>query len=139
MTIFAALQIGSGEGLSQALSGSPMLALATLFRRQWIAVLGVMAYAGLLGLANAGPLWAFHAAAWTAIVLVALVRLGLLATVVLQAVTNLIRLTPLTHDLSAWYASGTILVLATVTVLAGYGFHTALAGRSLFGADLLRD
>jgi len=31
MTIFAALQIGSGEGLSQALSGSPLLALATLF------------------------------------------------------------------------------------------------------------
>lgn len=31
MTILAALQIGSGEGLSQALSGSPLLALATLF------------------------------------------------------------------------------------------------------------
>jgi thiol:disulfide interchange protein DsbD len=31
MNIFAALQIGSGEGLSQALSGSPLLALATLF------------------------------------------------------------------------------------------------------------
>jgi thiol:disulfide interchange protein DsbD len=31
MNILAALQIGSGEGLSQALSGSPLLALATLF------------------------------------------------------------------------------------------------------------
>jgi cytochrome c-type biogenesis protein len=31
MTILAALQIGTGGGLSQALSGSPLLALATLF------------------------------------------------------------------------------------------------------------
>ncbi len=31
MTILAALQMGTGEGLSQALSGSPLLALATLF------------------------------------------------------------------------------------------------------------
>ena len=39
---------------------------------------------------------------------------------------------PLTLDLSEWYASRSLLVLAAFAVFVGYGFYTALAGRPIF-------
>jgi len=44
---------------------------------------------------------------------------------------------PLTFDLGAWYADVTVLTLVTVLGLAGWGFWTSLAGRSLFRDEIL--
>ena len=66
-----------------------------------------------------------------------MLRFGLLPFVVGQGVVSMLLLFPITADFSAWYAGSAIFALAFVVVLAGYAFHTALAGRPLFKAGLL--
>jgi hypothetical protein len=48
-------------------------------------------------------------------------------------VSMLLTLLPIAIDSSAPYASSSRLIVATVIGLAAYGWHTALAGRPLFG------
>ena len=72
------------------------------------------------------------AAFQTAIVLVA-VRFGLLTMLVAWLVSVLLTLMPIAINSSAPYASSSRLIVATVIGLAAYGWHTALAGRPLFG------
>jgi len=81
---------------------------------------------------------AVFAATQTAVVLIA-VRFGLLTTLVASFVSLLVPLMPISIDASAPYASSSRLIVATVTVLAAYGWHTSLAGRPMFGALLPRD
>ena len=69
----------------------------------------------------------------TAIVLVA-VRFGLLTMLVASFVSMLLTLLPIAVDSSVPYASSSRLIVATVIALAAYGWHTALAGRPMFGA-----
>ena len=52
-------------------------------------------------------------------------------------VSTLLSQFPLTTDFSAWYAGRTMFALASVLVLTGYAFHSALAGRSLLAANFL--
>jgi serine/threonine-protein kinase len=81
---------------------------------------------------------ALFAAVQTAIILVA-VRFGLLTMMVASFVSVLLTLVPITLDSSVPYASSSRLVAATVIALAAYGWHTALAGRPMLGALLLKD
>jgi predicted Ser/Thr protein kinase len=78
------------------------------------------------------------AAFQTAIVLVA-VRFGLLPMLVAWLVSVLLTLLPIAVDSSVPYASSSRLIVATVIALAAYGWHTALAGRPMFGAAFLKD
>jgi serine/threonine-protein kinase len=79
-------------------------------------------------LADVAVFAAFH----TAIVLVA-VRFGLLTMLVAWLVSGLLTLLPIAIDSSVPYASSSRLMVATVLVLATYGWYTALAGRPMFG------
>jgi serine/threonine-protein kinase len=81
---------------------------------------------------------ALFAVVQTAIVLVA-VRFGLLTILVASFVSVLLTLLPIAIDSSVPFASSSRLILATVIALAAYGWHTALAGRPMLGAVLLRD
>ena len=72
------------------------------------------------------------AAVQTAVVLVA-VRFGLLTMLVASFVSVLLTLLPIAIDSSVPYASSSRLIVATVIALAAYGWHTALAGRPMFG------
>ena len=81
---------------------------------------------------------ALFAAVHTAIILVA-VRFGLLTMLVASFVSVLLTLVPIAIDSSVPYASSSRLVVATVIALAAYGWHTALAGRPMLGAILLKD
>ena len=81
---------------------------------------------------------ALFAVVQTAIVLVA-VRFGLLTMLVASFVSVLLTLLPIAIDSSVPYASSSRLIVATVIGLAAYGWHTALAGRPMFGALFLRD
>jgi hypothetical protein len=54
-------------------------------------------------------------------------------------VSVLLTLVPIAIDSSVPYASSSHLIVATVIALAAYGWHTALAGRPLLGAILLKD
>jgi hypothetical protein len=71
---------------------------------------------------------AFH----TAIVLVA-VRFGLLTMLVAWLVSVLLTLLPIAITSPAPYALSSRFIVATVIALAAYGWHTALAGRPMFG------
>jgi serine/threonine-protein kinase len=66
-------------------------------------------------------------------------RYGLLALVVQFYVMMLVASGPITANFSAWYMGQSLLTLALVVGLAIYGFRTALAGRSMFSSDLLRE
>ena len=68
-----------------------------------------------------------------------LFRFGLLPVVVAGYVESLLRHFPMTFDLSAWYASNTILVLVVIAALTVYGSRVALAGRAIFKDDVIRD
>jgi hypothetical protein len=81
---------------------------------------------------------ALFAGVHAAIVLVA-VRFGLLTMLVASFVSLLLTVLPIAIESSAPYASSSRLIVATVIALAAYGWHTALAGRPMFGAVLLRD
>jgi len=72
-------------------------------------------------------------------VVVVLVQFGLLAMIVSQFVFQVTSLVPITFDLSAPYISSSYLCFGAVIVLAAYGFHTAMAGRPVFGAGFLPD
>jgi len=75
---------------------------------------------------------ALFAAVQTAVVLVA-VRFGLLTMLVASFVSVLVTLLPIAIDSLVPYASSSRLIVATVIALAAYGWHTALAGRPMFG------
>jgi serine/threonine-protein kinase len=81
---------------------------------------------------------ALFAAVQTAIILVA-VRFGVLTMLVASFVSVLLLQVPITLDSSVPYASSSRLIVATVIALAAYGWHTALAGRPMLGALLLKD
>jgi hypothetical protein len=81
---------------------------------------------------------ALYAAVQTGVILVA-VRFGLLTMLVASFVSVLLAQVPITLDSSEPYASSSRLIVATVIALAGYGWHTALAGRPMLGGLLLKD
>ena len=80
----------------------------------------------------------FFAVIHSAIVIVA-VRFGLLTMLVAAFVSIWLTPLPLTIDASVPYASASSLVVVAVIALAFYGWHTALAGRLMFGAGFLAD
>jgi hypothetical protein len=75
-------------------------------------------------------------ALWETIILLAVLRCGLTAGVVLVC-TGLLLTFPVSADLSAWYVRSGLYSMVVVIALAGYGFVTSLGGRPLFGKGWL--
>jgi hypothetical protein len=65
------------------------------------------------------------------------IRFGLLAMMATFFAAVMLTHYPATTDLSTWYAGSTLFAYAVVLALAGYAFHTAVAGRTLFKAGFL--
>ena len=113
-----------------------LLLLRLIFRRQapalvaW-ALLGVLINARAISAGNI-PLGLVYLAvlvsAWTFLI----VRVGMVAMMAMLFALITLDTFPMTFDFSAWYASATLLALAAVFGLAGFAFHTALAGRPIF-------
>ena len=55
----------------------------------------------------------------------------------LLCLTRLLRLMPLTFDLTAWYGYVTVLTLFVTVGVGVWGFWAALAGRPLFRDEIL--
>jgi serine/threonine-protein kinase len=72
------------------------------------------------------------------LVFLLLVRFGLLALTAAFFMMFSLGIAPLANNLSSWYASSAIVMVAVVCALALYAFRVALAGRSPF-SGLLRD
>ena len=113
--------------------------LRVFFRREWLAgAVFIVALAVPSMSASEHPWIAvpLSMAVWAAIVLV-LVRFGLLAVVSLSLVQELLLVSPLTRDLSAWYAGASLSVVLLVLLVAGFGFYASLGGRPLLREELL--
>jgi hypothetical protein len=65
------------------------------------------------------------------IVVLALMRFGMFAAVVMIFVTNTLGDGLMTTDLSAWYGTSTWLALVVVTAVLLWGYRVATAGKSL--------
>jgi hypothetical protein len=62
-----------------------------------------------------------------------LFRFGLLAMTVAAFAENVATAVPLTLNLSAWWATPSMLTLALLIGLAGFGFYASRTGQPLFG------
>jgi serine/threonine-protein kinase len=121
-----------------------LFALRVVLRKPSLAVLGYLLIftavwslqmpAGLGG--AAGCCYVLMTALQQSIVLIVLMRFGLLPLVVGHFVFQLRRL-PLTLDFTAWYSTGSLVVMLVALAVAGYGFWVSLAGRPLLKDELL--
>jgi serine/threonine-protein kinase len=113
--------------------------LRVLFRRVWIAAAVFTLVMTLAGASSANsPVLSLALNVIPAVsIFVVTIRFGLLAMIASFVASDVMIHFPVTTDLSTWYASSTLLACALVLVLAGYAFHSALAGRALFRGGLL--
>ena len=119
-----------------------MFVFRVLLRKPWLAAMAFVAFwAGLKAASWGGPhvfavllpveLFVYGGAAFV------LVRYGLLPLATGIFVADILLNVPITLHLGAWYAGGTLFVIATVLALLGWGFYTALAGQKLLKGGLL--
>jgi hypothetical protein len=112
--------------------------LRAILRKQWLAAAGfVLIYTAIKCLGSDYP-WVEAPFVIVVYGIAALVvsRFGLVALAAGIFVADLLGNLPATANFSAWYASGPILSLVVVTVLAFWAFHTSLAGRPIFSQEL---
>jgi serine/threonine-protein kinase len=140
---FSALYLGLSTALQMF---SLMFLCRACLRRPWLATL---AYVGL-GLVS--PLASIAVASysqgdWIESVVVVLivvfsvvmmVRFGLLALVVNNAVGVFVERGLLTNNFGAWYGESSLVVVVVVSALALWAFRTSLGGRPLLSADRAR-
>lgn len=122
-----------------------IFAFRIILRKQWIAVVVYVLIFSLL-YSMEGPVWSSSIARlinilcnafWLILLAAALLRFGLLPMVVAMLFNARFTHLHTTLDFSSWYASGSLVVLLFMSSIAIYGFHTSLAGRSLFKDELL--
>ncbi len=115
--------------------------LRAVLRREWLAAVAFVVIVTAIGTATSTDVNLFVGLLIrllrSGLIIFVMLRFGLLAFVVGQGIVNILILFPITADFSAWYAGSGIFALAFVALLAGFAFHTALAGRPLFKAGLL--
>lgn len=130
-----------GGGLDALTSSlfEPMLIFFLLFitrvllRNQWLAAAAFMAiFASADSVGAVYPMvdWTANAL-FAGICLFVLLRFGLLALIVTDALSQFLTGVPRTLNFSAWYAGVGVVSLVIVALVAFYGFRTSLAGRKL--------
>ncbi len=123
-----------------------LLLLTIISRREWLA-LGLawclftfILIALVLGSqAVSSIVYWYIVGLWVATMIVLLTRYGLLVAIVFLVCGNLLFYSPITSDLSAWYANGTIFVVSIIAAICGYGFYRSLGGQRVFHEKLLED
>lgn len=113
--------------------------LRVLLRNQWLAIGGFVLVFSALEYFQGNQRIPDVVAALIVFSLVAglVFRFGLLALAAFIFVQSVLIATQLTTSTSAWYFGGDVFILASVLALAGWGFHTSIAGRKLWKQDLL--
>jgi hypothetical protein len=119
-----------------------LLLLHIIFRRrEWLA----LAVAWLLFTAGAGlggrPLLVslLYAALYSALLIVAATRFGLLTLTSALFFTTLFGNYPMTTDFSIWYAPSTLFALIIAAAVVGFAFYTSLGGQPVFKRVLAKE
>ncbi len=114
------------------------LLLGLILRKKWLATAVLFALAmglnsGAENVAYELPLALFI----SALLVLAVTRVGLWAAVVAHTLRLLMTNAPLILDFSRWHVGRTVVVLLLLTALAVYFFRVSLAGRPAFGSATL--
>ncbi|HEX9149707.1 MAG TPA: hypothetical protein VF958_11150, partial [Thermoanaerobaculia bacterium] len=113
---------------------------ASIFRKKWLGAVPLGVLFTMIHLSGENVAIELPFAILMAAVLVFVVlRFGLLSVAVAGVVAPLLTFSPLTLDLSRWYAGRSLFALAVVVGVALYGFRVALGKRPVFGAVALED
>jgi serine/threonine-protein kinase len=124
-----------------------LLGVRTLVRRDWIMIFLVVVLSSLLALGSpaakqsSGFEIALHVALTAALLTTfvwIVMRTGLIAAMVCLFVSSMVIVTPLTFDMSKFFAPQAMFVMLLFVGIAAYGFRYSLAGQSVF-RDLLGD
>jgi serine/threonine protein kinase len=111
--------------------------LRVLLRRAWLAAAAVVLLAEFLVVGVQTVLERIAFTVMVGVFLLLIIRFGVLAMAAGFFALNLLSGLFLSTDLSAWYASSTILVVSVFLAFTAYAFHTAVASRKLFKPDFL--
>jgi serine/threonine-protein kinase len=123
-----------------------LLSLRLILRKEWLVYWGVFVLQAVLvvisppadqSLAMTLVHILFGALAYWVLVLVPL-RFGLLASIFYFFFVGIPEV-PIVYGLSGWQSEASWTAILFITAVTVYGFHTALAGRALFGDDLLAE
>ena len=108
--------------------------LRVAVRNEWLAVVAAVAVITLISVAQNGfrppDLPFLLSVVNTAILMVVILRIGLIAAMFAAATEDILSLQH-TLDVSAWYAGATAVPLILLALLALYGYRTSVAGRRL--------
>ncbi|MBV8858098.1 MAG: serine/threonine protein kinase [Acidobacteria bacterium] len=119
------------------------LLLAGVLRKDWLVAVAGWLLVGLLIYAGRPLAFSYLSLEWlfalleAALFVYVYARHGALAAMSTLFSAIILRVAPLTTDLSLWYAANGLSILLAGLALALYGFHTSLAGQPLFGGDVL--
>jgi hypothetical protein len=109
-----------------------------VLRNTWVAAAAYVALFGGLSLTDPDPLLAtvlavvvLSSSLWV------MIRFGILPFTLVLLLQIVGSQAPLTSDLSAWYASKGLIVVALVLALAVWSFRHALGGRKVLQGDFL--
>jgi hypothetical protein len=132
--------LGSLLNIVAALSFFAVLfLLRVVLRNTWRAVAVLVAVLTAMSslAAREHPVIAITMAILWATAAIALVRFGLIATIVGFMVAQAFQSLPYTLDFSTWYASHVFGVILSFIALATWGFYTSLGGQHLWKDELL--
>jgi serine/threonine-protein kinase len=115
--------------------------LRLVLRNTWVTAAGVVAtYMTLLVLSPlATPVDIAVNAIFMSGLLWVMLRFGILPATLIVLISLLVGETPLTSDLSAWYASKGLLMVGLTLILAIWSFRNALGGRKVLKGDFLNE
>jgi hypothetical protein len=113
---------------------------ALILRKKWLAAiaLGLLSIVASLSGENFVIEIPF-AILQTAVLVFAVLRFGLVVVAVANFANALLATTPITLDLSQWYAGRSFFTLMMLSAIAFYGFRTALGRKPVFGMVALEE
>ena len=129
----------ANQGLMRSVGTVALLVVSRMvLRRQWLSVAASFVVLSMFGLSGENFAVEIPATiAFTAFILVAATRFGIVASVAAWIAAFCTSNAPLTLDFSRWYSGRAMFDLLALAALAVWGFHTALAGRPAFGEAAL--
>ena len=105
--------------------------LRLMLRNTWVAAAAVVGVSALMFAGTGTTVSAIGAVVFVSILLWVTLRFGILPGTLIVVISTLVGTVPLTSDLSAWYASRGLVMVALTLALPIWSFRNALGGRKV--------